>query len=71
MASAKSILDAIGYVKNDGQSKSSKAANIFYQAYNDIPKTGKAITLDYFHNTEKAPTIPGDEFAQSNKKHGL
>ena len=68
-SSIASIQKEFGIVKKE-KTKNSKATNTFYQAHGDAPKTGKAITLDYFHNTEKAPKIPGDEFAQSIEPTG-
>lgn len=34
------------------------------------PETGKPFTMNYYHNKEKAPKIPGDTFAQSIEPAG-
>ena len=47
-----------------------KEGKIFYQSTKGVLETSKPITINYFHNTEKAPTIPGDEYAQSIEPSG-
>ena len=34
------------------------------------PETGKPFTMNYYHNKEKAPKVPGDAFAQSIEPAG-